>query len=44
LVSFHRGTAGGATIAGFSVAQFFFVLAVREAAEALRRPAGPVVA
>lgn len=30
-VSFHHGTAGGATIAGFSVAQFFVVLAVREA-------------
>jgi len=44
LVSFHHGTAGGATIAGFSVVQFFFVLAVREAAAALRRPAGPVVA
>ncbi len=44
LVSFHYGTAGSATIAGFSVAQFFLVLAVRETAEALRIRAGPVVA
>lgn len=35
-ISFHHGTAGGATIAGISVAQFFVVLAVREAVEALR--------
>ncbi len=38
LISFHHGTAGGATIAGLSVAQFFVVLAVREVAVALRRP------
>ncbi len=38
LVSFHHGTAGGATIAGFSVAMFFVVLAGRELSEALRRP------
>jgi len=38
LVSYHHGTAGGATIAGISVAQFFLLLAVREAAEALKRP------
>ena len=38
LVSFHHGTAGGATIAGFSVAQFFVVLTVREIADAVRRP------
>ena len=44
LVSFHYGTAGSATIAGFSVAQFFLVLAVREIAAALRIRAGPVVA
>jgi ABC-type Mn2+/Zn2+ transport system permease subunit len=37
LVSFHHGTAGGATIAGFSVLQFFVVLAGRELAVALRR-------
>ena len=35
-VSFHHGTAGGATIAGFSVAQFFVVLAVRELSAAFR--------
>ena len=44
LVSFHYGTAGSATIAGFSVAQFFLVLAVREPREALRIRVGPVVA
>ena len=44
LVSFHHGTAGGATIAGLSVAQFFVVLAGREVAEAVRRPADPVPA
>ncbi len=37
LVSFHHGTAGGATIAGFSVLQFFVVLAAREALAALHR-------
>ena len=37
LVSFHHGTAGGATIAGFSVLQFFVVLAVRELLDAVRR-------
>lgn len=37
LVSFHYGTAGGATIAGFSVLQFFIVLVVMEAMAALRR-------
>jgi ABC-type Mn2+/Zn2+ transport system permease subunit len=36
LVSFHYGTAGGATIAGFSVLEFFIVLAGREAQTALR--------
>ena len=36
VVSFHNGTAGGATIAGFSVAQFFVVLAGREVASAIR--------
>ncbi len=44
LVSFHYGTAGSATIAGFSVAQFFLVLALRETAEALRIRVRPVVA
>ncbi len=37
LVSFHYGTAGGATIAGLSVLQFFIVLAGREILIALRR-------
>ena len=44
LVSFHHGTAGGATIAGLSVAQFFVVLAAREIADAVRRPAASVAA
>jgi ABC-type Mn2+/Zn2+ transport system permease subunit len=40
LVSYHWDTAAGATIAGLSVAEFFVVLAGREAAGALsRRPA-----
>ncbi|MEQ8840334.1 MAG: zinc ABC transporter permease AztB [Acidimicrobiales bacterium] len=43
VVSFHHGTAGGATIAGFSVLQFFIVLAGREAVVALRRTDQPVV-
>jgi ABC-type Mn2+/Zn2+ transport system permease subunit len=37
LVSFHYGTSGGATIAGFSVLQFFVVLSAREALVLLRR-------
>ena len=36
LISFYAGTAGGATMAGLSVAQFFVVLAVTEIATALR--------
>lgn len=36
-VSFHQGTAGGATIAGIAVAQFFVVLATQEAGRAVRR-------
>jgi ABC-type Mn2+/Zn2+ transport system permease subunit len=36
VVSFQHGTAGGATIAGFSVLQFFVVLIGRETFEALR--------
>ncbi len=35
-LSFHHDTAGGATIAGLAVAQFFVVLAAQEAAGALR--------
>lgn len=38
VVSFHHDTAGGATIAGFSVLQFFVVFAVREVRASLRRP------
>ena len=44
LVSFHYGTAGGATIAGFSVAQFFVVLAGRELIDAVRRTDKPAIA
>lgn len=36
LVSFHHGTAGGATMAGISVVQFFAALLVTEARRALR--------
>lgn len=42
MVSYHHGTAGGATIAGVAVAQFFVVLLGREAVRAwrsVRRPA-----
>lgn len=35
-ISYHAGTAGGATMAGLSVAQFFVVLAVVEIASAVR--------
>jgi ABC-type Mn2+/Zn2+ transport system permease subunit len=40
-ISFHAGTAGGATMAGLSVAQFFLVLLVTEIARSRtpRRPA-----
>ncbi len=37
LVSFHHGTAGGATMAGFSVLQFFVVLTGREIYDAVSR-------
>ncbi len=40
VVSFQHGTAGGATIAGFSVLQFFVVLIGREMFEALRDTSG----
>jgi ABC-type Mn2+/Zn2+ transport system permease subunit len=36
-ISFHHGTAGGATIAGLAVGQFFVVLAAQEARRALRQ-------
>ena len=44
LLSYHHGTAAGATMAGVAVAQFFVVLAVQEAAQAVRtrRPAPAV--
>ena len=41
VVSFHHGTAGGATIAGFSVLQFFIVLIAREVVVALRHRGSP---
>lgn len=41
VVSFQHGTAGGATIAGFSVLQFFVVLIGREIVVALRRGRPP---
>jgi manganese/iron transport system permease protein len=44
LLSYHHGTAAGATMAGVAVAQFFVVLAAQEAAQAVRtrRPAPAV--
>jgi manganese/iron transport system permease protein len=36
-LSFHHDTAGGATIAGLAVAEFFVVLAAQELARAVRR-------
>ena len=41
VVSFHYGTAGGATIAGFSVLQFFIVLIASEVVVALRHRGSP---
>lgn len=40
LLSYHHDTAGGATMAGLSVAQFFVVLIVREVVTALRSNEG----
>jgi manganese/iron transport system permease protein len=37
VISYHHGTAGGATIAGLAVGQFFVVLAAQEVRQALRR-------
>lgn len=37
-ISFHAGTAGGATMAGLSVAQFFVVLAITEIVGIVRGP------
>lgn len=39
LISFHHGTAGGATISGIAVGLFFIGLAIREIAVLTRRPA-----
>jgi ABC-type Mn2+/Zn2+ transport system permease subunit len=36
-VSYHQGTAGGGTVAGLAVAEFFVVLAAQEVARAVRR-------
>lgn len=38
LVSFHHGTAGGATVSGVAVGFFFLGLAAREAGALVRRP------
>ena len=38
VISFQHGTAGGATVAGMSVLQFFVVLAIREVIAAVRNP------
>ena len=38
LISYHHGTAGGATISGVSVLLFFVAMAGRELAAAVRRP------
>jgi len=37
LISFHAGTAGGATIAGLSVLVFFVMLAIKEVGRTVRR-------
>ena len=37
LVSFHYGTSGGATMAGFSVLQFFIVLITQSGVDVIRR-------
>ena len=37
-ISFHYDTAGGATMAGMSVLQFFVVLIVQEIRASTRRP------
>ncbi|MEM7275637.1 MAG: zinc ABC transporter permease AztB [Actinomycetota bacterium] len=38
MISFHWGTAGGATMAGLSVAQFFAILLVIRVSRLIRRP------
>ena len=44
VLSYHHGTAAGATVAGLSVAQFFAVLLVQEAVRVLRRHPAPAPA
>ena len=44
MISFYWSTAGGATMAGLSVAQFFVVLIVKEIAAAVRSPRAAVAA
>ena len=44
VISFHYGTAGGATISGLSVAQFFVVLSARELFDATRSRSSAAVA
>jgi len=44
VTSFHYDTAGGATIAGYSVLQFFVVLIGREIVDSVRRPEPSAVA
>jgi len=44
LISFHFGTAGGATIAGLSVLEFFVVLAGKEAVASIRQQRSSAVA
>jgi ABC-type Mn2+/Zn2+ transport system permease subunit len=43
LLSYHHGTAAGATMAGVSVAMFFVVLLVQEAASLVRRRSEPAM-
>jgi len=45
MVSFHHGTAGGATMAGFSILQFFVVLTLTELRSSVgsRRPSVPAI-
>jgi ABC-type Mn2+/Zn2+ transport system permease subunit len=44
VLSYHHGTAAGATVAGLSVAQFFAVLLVQEALRVLRHRPAPTPA
>lgn len=42
LISYHQGTAAGATVAGLSVAEFFVVMALREIVSAIARHRHPL--